>query len=196
MQDILNLARIVFPRTGNYNRAILYPKEARGVLKPGFEKQINFEDKKLKDEDICPTPSRIRAKVRFDYRGRAKPSRFFFGGKSTEEVAGEIRQQQAALWRNVPLQGVMVENIELGEIYTVYDEESDHEIAFAPMELDVVAETLDDLVLFAVRAEFRRLRISEPERLVIPRQDMERIFFQVHEQSKSQAFMKSRKYND
>lgn len=166
------------------------------MLKPGFDKQFDFEEKKQQEEEALPTPSRIRARVRFDYRGRPKPARFFFGGKRNEEVAAEIRQQQAALWRNVPLQGVIVENIELGEIYTVYDEESDNEIAFAPMELDVVTESLDDLVCFAVREEFRNLRISEPEMLAISRKEMERIFFQVHEQSKNRAYLRARKYYD
>lgn len=166
------------------------------MLKASFEKDFGLEERKQQEDEALPNSSRIRARVRFDYRGRAKPARFFFGGKKTEEVAAEIRQQQAALWRNIPLQGVVVENIELGEIYTVYDEETDNEVAFAPMELDVVTESLDDLVRFAVREEFRNLRISEPETLVIPRKELERIFFQVHEQSKNRAYLRARKYYD
>ncbi len=164
------------------------------MLKPGFEK-IGVEDPRFQEEKIVPA-TRIKARVRFDYRGRSRPSRFFFGGKSTEEAAGELRSQQAALWRNVPLQGVVVENIEMGEIYTVYDEESEYEIAYAPLELDVVADSLENLVRFAVREEFRRVQIREPERMVMARQDMERIFFQVHEQSRMQTYLKAKKYQD
>jgi hypothetical protein len=164
------------------------------MLKPGFEKGI-IEDTKFQEEKIVLSP-RIKARVRFDYRGKARPSRFFFGGKSTEEAAAEIRQQQAALWRNIPMQGVLVENIELGEIYTVFDEALEDEVAYAPLELDVVADSLENLVRFAVREEFRRVQISEPERLVMPRQDMERMFFHVHEQVRTQAYLKARRYSD
>ncbi|MBS4023059.1 MAG: hypothetical protein KGZ79_11685 [Dethiobacter sp.] len=154
-----------------------------------------MEETKIQEEKVMQI-TRIRAKVRFDYRGKPRPSRFFFGGKSTEEVAGELRYQQAALWRNVPIQGVLVENIELGEIYTVFDEEVDDDVAFAPLELDVVADCLENLVLFAAREEFRRLQIREPERIVMPRQEMERIFFQMHEQIKTQKYLKAKKYLD
>jgi len=139
---------------------------------------------------------RIKATIRFDYRGKARPSRFFFGGKNIEEVAEELRQQQAALWRNVPIQGVIVENIELGEIYTVYDEEAEDEVAFAPLELDVVTENLDDLVRFAVREEFRRVQIHEPEKMEMPRNELEKIFFQIHEQLKTQFFLKVKRLQD
>lgn len=164
------------------------------MLKPGFEK-ANLEENRFQEDKTAPAANtRIKARVRFDYRGKARPSRFFFGGKTTEEVAGELRQQQAALWRNVPLQGVIVENIEVGEIYSVYDDEAEDQVAYAPMELELTAESLDDLVRFAVREEFRRLQILEPERLALPRHDMERIFFQVHEQVKTQLYLKAKRW--
>lgn len=167
------------------------------MLKPGFEKPVSLEECKQKADitELTASPP-IRAKVRFDYRGKARPSRFFFGGKSTEEVAGELRQQQAALWRNVPLQGVQVDHIELGEIYSVYDEDADDEVAFAPMELDVVADSLDKLVRFAVREEFRRILIIEPERIAMCTQQMEHLFFQVNDLVRTQVYLKAKKYTD
>ncbi|MBS4030745.1 MAG: hypothetical protein KGZ63_04905 [Clostridiales bacterium] len=167
------------------------------MLKPGFEKPVSLEECKQQAEITeLQAQSPIRAKVRFDYRGKARPSRFFFGGKSTEEAAGELRQQQAALWRNVPLQGVQIDHIELGEIYFVYDEEVDDEVAFAPMELDVVADSLDKLVRFAVREEFRRILIVEPERITMSKQQMEHLFFQVNDMVKTQVYLKAKKYFD
>lgn len=171
------------------------------MLKPGFDKQVNLEECKLEEfklteETADKATSSIRAKVRFDYRGKAIPSRFFFGGKSTGEAAVELRQQQAALWKNIPVQGVRVENIDLGEMYTVHDEDADGEVTFAPLELDIIAESPADLVRFAVRDEFRRIQIVEPQERVISDREMERIFFQIHEQAKTQVYLKARRYQD
>lgn len=165
------------------------------MLKPGFERVVPDENKP-QEEKVTRSNTRILARVRFDYRGRPRPSRFFFGGKSTEDAATELRQQQAGLWRNIAIQGITVDNIELGEVYTVVDGEYDDEVAFAPMELDVTADCLDVLIRLAVREEFRRIQIKDPENMVIPRQDMERIIFQVHEQMKTQMYLKAKKYQD
>ena len=43
---------------------------------------------KLGDEIV---QSKIRFKVRFDYRGEYKPGKFLFGGKPVEQVAQETR---------------------------------------------------------------------------------------------------------
>ncbi|NLM52598.1 MAG: hypothetical protein GX197_07235 [Firmicutes bacterium] len=139
---------------------------------------------------------KIRAKIRFDYKGKSRPARFFFGGKNSEEVADELREQQAALWRNVPLQGIMIEKIDLGEIYFVYDEETDDEVAFAPLELEVIADSLWFLVRFAVREEFRRVKIIEPPELTLSLQEMEQIFFEVHNQTNSQVKQRLKRYAD
>jgi hypothetical protein len=163
------------------------------VLKPGFEKQVILEECR-RSEEREPQAVKIRARIRFDYRGRAKPSRFFFGGKSSEDAAVELRQQQAALWRNVPVQGIMVEDVELGDIYSVHDEELESDVAYAPLELEVWADALCYLVRFAVRDEFRRLKIMEPANVAMSVQDMEEVFFEVHEQAKSHLFMKTKRF--
>ena len=166
------------------------------MLKPGFEKQVSFEEPRRGEESDILVSLKIRARIRFDYRGKARPSRFFVGGKGTADAAGELREQQAALWRNVPVQGIYIENIEMGEIYTVYDEDAEGEVAFAPLELEVVADTLSFLVRFAVRDEFRRLKIMEPARISMTVQEMEQIFFEVHHQSKTQVMQKVKRYTD
>lgn len=163
------------------------------MLKPGFEKQVSLEECRRSEEKES-LPVKIRAKVRFDYRGKARPSRFFFGGKRTEEAAVELRQQQAALWRNVPVQGIQVEDMEMGDLYTVFDEDTDDEVTYAPLEMEVWADSLSYLVRFAVREEFRRLKIMEPLRISMAVQDMEQIFFEVNDQAKTQLMLKAKKY--
>ena len=94
----------------------------------------------------------------------------------------------------MPVQGVYIEKIDLGEIYTVYDEESDEEIAFAPLEMVVTADSAGYLVRFAVREEFRRIKILEPDNIVLSINDLEQIFFEIHNQTKSQLMQKIRRY--
>lgn len=166
------------------------------MLKPGFEKHLSLEENMPASGREAAVPQRIRARVRFDYRGKARPSRFFFGGKAAVETAEDLRQQQEALWRNVPVQGLFVENIDRGEIYTVFDEESEGEVAFAPLEMTVQAEAPADLLRFAAREEFRYLRVLEPERLTLSGQDLERIFFQVHEQVRTQVYLKAKRLQE
>jgi len=165
------------------------------LLKPGFDTELplieDLHPEETAEKTVIP---KIRAKIRFDYKGKSRPARFFFGGKNSEEVADELREQQAALWRNVPLQGIMIEKIDLGDIYFVYDEEADDEVAFAPLELEVVADSLWFLVRFAVREEFRRLRIIEPPDLTLSLQEMEQIFFEVHNQTTSQFLQRLKRY--
>lgn len=138
----------------------------------------------------------IKFKVRFDYRGRSKPPKLFFGGKNSENSAEDLRDQQMALWRNIPIQGVKVENIDLGEIYSVYDEELEDEVAYAPMELLVSAHNLEDLVRFIVREEFRRIEFLEPETLELNKQLLEKLFFKMNEEMRNQIQIKAKKYKE
>lgn len=136
--------------------------------------------------------SRIKFRVRFDYRGKPRPARFFFGGRKTEDVAQETREQQVALWRNLPLQGIYVESIDLGEIYSLYDEELDDEAAFAPLELVVYADTLEDLLRFIMREEFRRIAVIEPANLVLSSREMEKLFFRINETMQKSIYFKGK----
>jgi hypothetical protein len=148
-----------------------------------LKSEINTREKEERNE--IPREqrinSRLKFKVRFDYKGKPRPARFFFGGKRTENVAQEFREQQVALWRNVPLQGINVENMDLGELYSVYDEEMDEEIAFAPLELIVSADSLEDLLRFIVREEFRRIEILEPSSIILNGKEIERLLFKMNE---------------
>lgn len=128
-----------------------------------------------------PQASKIKIRVRFDYRGLPRPARFFFGGRGAKEVAEELRQQQANMWRHVPLQGVHIEDIEYFELYTVYDEIEETHAAYAPVELRATVDSLGDILRFVCRSEFRRVEIIEPERLHLSNRDLERLFFKFGE---------------
>lgn len=151
------------------------------MLKPELRTQEKGKEEYPTERHSYPENSRIKFKVRFDYRGKPKPARFFFGGRKTADVAQEIREQQVTLWRNIPLQGIFVEGIDLVEIYNLYDEELDDEVAFAPLELVVYADTLEDLLRFIMRDEFRRIEVLEPSTLVLKSRDVEKLLFRINE---------------
>ncbi len=152
------------------------------MLKPGIDSlERGKKEKKEEPQELPKQEEKLKFKVRFDYKGKPKPARFFFGGKRTEEVAHEIREQQLGLWRNVPLQGIFVEHIDLGDIYFVYDDDLESEMAFAPLELVVSADSFEDMLRFIVREEFRRIEILEPTKIVLSTREAERMLFKINE---------------
>ncbi|MGI6309072.1 MAG: hypothetical protein ACOX1X_10890 [Dethiobacteria bacterium] len=153
--------------------------------------EINSREKE-KEIKESHSNTKLKFKIRFDYKGKPKPARFFFGGKKTEDVAQEFREQQVARWRNIPLQGITVENIDPGEIYNVYDEEIDEEIAYAPLELLVTADSLEDLLRFIFREEFRRIEVLEPSSILLDKKEIERLLFRVNEFLQTKLLLLSR----
>ncbi|HHW92348.1 MAG TPA: hypothetical protein GX735_06625 [Firmicutes bacterium] len=131
--------------------------------------------------------NKIRLKFRFDYRGTVKPGRFlFWSGKNTERIAEETREQQIALLRNVPLQGVTIEDVDLShDIYRVYDEELGTEVAFAPAEVVVNIDSLEEAVRFIMREEFRKVEVMEPEEFDLSRYQLERLLFKLNTELRS-----------
>lgn len=123
----------------------------------------------------------FKIKVRFDYKGLPRPPRFFFGGKGSREVAEETRKQQTAMWRNVPIQGVRIEDAEFFDLYSVYDDFEDEMIFYAPLELKFAADSLEDCARFICRDEFRRIEILEPVQVFLDSRELERIFYKLSE---------------
>ncbi len=139
--------------------------------------------------------SSIKAKIRLDYKGINKPGKFFFGGKSTDQAAEEMRDQQVALLRNVPLQGIRVEDVDMSlDLYSIYDEVQNVQISYAPVVLTVVADSLEDIVKFVAREEFRKVEIIEPDNMVSTKIDIERILFRLSEEMRSFRIQLERKY--
>lgn len=138
----------------------------------------------------------VRVRIRLDYKGLQKPGKFFFGGKDTEEVAEETREQQVNMLRNVPLQGITIEEVDMsGDVYSVYDELVNAQVAYAPVVLTVRADGLEDVVRFIARDEFRKVEVLEPECIEMNKTDIERILFRVSEEYRGYRILLERKYN-
>lgn len=146
------------------------------------------------EEDIMHRP--LRVKVRLDFRGVGKPGRLFFGGKQSDKAAEDIREQQVAVFRNVPIQGIQIEDIDVSyEVYTVREEISGSEFAYAPVVLQIKSETLEDVVRFIARDDFRKIEIIDPPNLTLSRYDVERLLFRVAEEMRVYRSLLERKYN-
>ena len=146
-------------------------------------------------EDI-ESNSKLMVRIRLDFKGYARPRRFFFSGTPADKVAEEIREQQVALFRNVPIQGVKIEDIEMSaEVYTIWDEFNNNEVAFAPVTLAVTAENMVDLLCFIIREEFRKIEVIEPGPQYLTRFDMERLLFKIHEEFRLYINRLEKKYS-
>lgn len=138
----------------------------------------------------------IRAKIRIDFKGNAKPGKFFFGGKSVEKMAEEAREQNVAIFRNIPLQGISILDIDIGtEVYSFFDDISNTETAYAPVILDVAADSVEDLLKLVAREDFRKIDIISPPVINMDRFDVERVLFRVAEELKGYRLLLERKYN-
>ncbi|HWQ74671.1 MAG TPA: hypothetical protein VN441_05095 [Syntrophomonas sp.] len=117
----------------------------------------------------------LRIKIRFDYPGHSKSGKIF-GRKGVDQIAEEIRQQKAALFRNVPSQGIKIEDIDMSnEVYTIFDDISRKHIAYAPIIVTVSADSIEDALRFSMKDEFRTAEILEPETITLSRSETERI---------------------
>jgi hypothetical protein len=136
----------------------------------------------------------LKLKVRFDYKGRQQNTRFPFRAKSPEQAAEQIREQKTALLRNVPVQGIQIEDIDMGgDIYTVYDDFTGSSVSFAPVVIRFNADTIEDAVQFIMKEEFRKVEVLEPEQMVLDKLDIERVLFRINEELKAyQAFLEKR----
>ncbi len=133
----------------------------------------------------------IRVRVRLDFRGEKRNGQFFFGGKTKEQVAELVRERQVAMLRNVPLQGVVLEDVDLSiDVYSI-DEITGRrlqDIAYAPVLLTLRLENIEDLVPLLLKPEFRKIEVLSPDSVTIYRIDLERTLYRL-----SQAFSEERK---
>lgn len=126
--------------------------------------------------------SPIRAQIRFDFHHDGKTRGFFFR-KRSETYAVEERDRQVALLKNVPYQGITLEEIDDGrDVYTLSLPESDGDVAFAPVEMVVQADSIEDLIAFSLREELRKIKIIEPAEMLLSNYDMERALFRMSEE--------------
>ena len=127
------------------------------------------------------TPKPLKMRLRFDYRG--EKSGGLFGRKTSEKVAEELREHIAALLRNVPRRGITIEEIDTNiEIYTILDDVTGKEEAYAPLQILVNADTIEDIIGFVMRPEFRRIEVISPEELALSNKVLERLLYKVNEE--------------
>ncbi len=140
----------------------------------------------------------IRVRIRVDFRGESKNGRFFFGGKSKELMAETMREQQVALLRNVPLQGIIIEEVDLSlDVYAVTEENGrrNQEVAYAPIILTLRIENIDDLLPLLIKPEFRKIEFLSPENISLHRLDMERLLFRLSQSFQQELRVLEQKYS-
>lgn len=140
---------------------------------------------------------KLRVKVRFDYVGNGKTKRALFGGKGLEESAEGLRQHKVSVLRNIPIQGITIEDIDMSqEIYSVYDEINARAIAYAPVIITFVADSLEDVLKFTAKEELRVVQILEPDEIRLSSIEMERLLIRVNEELVDYKQFLERKVNN
>lgn len=139
---------------------------------------------------------KMKIKIRLDFKGESK-GRFFLGNKKNiEKAAEETREQQVALIRNIPFQGVSIENIDLDlDTYIVQDEMGGEAAAYAPAVITLAAEALEDIIKFIMREEFRKIEISEPEKIIFSKQEAEKFLFKIYQELINYKIILEKKHN-
>jgi len=129
-----------------------------------------------------------------DFKSQVKKK--FLGNNNLIKAAEDTREQQVALLRNVPFQGIKVEDIDVAmEIYVVYDESTGEDVAYAPILLILEADSFDDVVRFIMRDEFRKVEIIEPQEIFMSKQDAERLLFKINTELRSYRNDLDKRYN-
>ncbi|MEA4926671.1 MAG: hypothetical protein VB084_15365 [Syntrophomonadaceae bacterium] len=121
----------------------------------------------------------IKLKLRFDYPGQVKSGKLF-GSKNPEQQADDTRQHKVAMMRNVPIQGIRIEDIDMSQdIYSLIDDITGKKVAYAPVMITFFADSIEDAIKFVIKEEFRTVEILEPEELQLTKSDLEKLLFRV-----------------
>jgi hypothetical protein len=128
----------------------------------------------------------VKAKIRFDFKAETGKRRFFWQRRDLNQAAREIRAQKVSLLKSLPFQGLSMAEFDLGhEVYLVQNDEA-KAIAYAPVEMLVEADSIEDLMQLTLRTEFRKIKVLEPEKLLLSTNEMERFLFKVNEEFRSE----------
>ena len=71
------------------------------------------------------------------------------------------------------------------DVYVALDDQ-DQEVAYAPVEMVVQADSIADLMPLTLREEFRKIKVMEPDALSLSSTDVERFLFRVSEEFRSE----------
>ena len=126
---------------------------------------------------------KLRMRIRLDYRAEEKSGRFLFGGKTNEAMAEAVREQQMNILKNVPLQGVTIQEFDTGlDTYLVTEEvnKRTREAAYAPLVLTLKADHIEDVLPLLLKTAFRKVEMLGPENVSVSKQEMERLMFTIN----------------
>lgn len=152
--------------------------------------------KPLSEDNTVFDRDGVLFKVRLDFKSNGRPGRLLFGGKPSDKAAEEVREQQVAVFRNIPLQGIQIIDIDVStDVYSVYDEITNTYAAYAPLVLTVRADNLENIIRFIAREDFRKIEILDPASINLSHSDIERLLFRVHEEMKDYKLRLEKKYN-
>lgn len=131
----------------------------------------------------------VKARIRLDFKAEAGGRKFFWQRHNLQEAAKAVRSRQVSLLSNLPFQGVNVEDVKVDrEVYVLSDVENRKETAYAPLELVVDADSIEDLIQFTLREEFRKIKIMEPDKISLTNGEMEKLIFKVNEEYRDEIF--------
>ncbi|WP_350342472.1 hypothetical protein PRVXT_001711 [Proteinivorax tanatarense] len=120
----------------------------------------------------------IRCKIRLDIPGYNKSGRFLFGVKDGISMAKENRLKEVNMLKNIPFQGVKLERISSSlDIYTLEEEKGN--ISYAPIELEVMVDLLEDLLPFITRPDFSKIEILDPSDISLDKAQGERLLTRI-----------------
>lgn len=139
-------------------------------------------------EQSMPVSHGIRVKARYDFRGQVGGLRLWFRHQDAEAAAVATRERQTSFFRYLPVQGVVVENIcdDLPP-YCITDEATGLPVCYAPLEIVVLAHTMEDLLNYIIREDLSKVELLAPEALHLTRFDLERMIFRLGEAVRRQA---------
>ena len=81
------------------------------------------------------------------------------------------------------------------EVYTVSDDLTGASIAYAPLVMTIQADSLDSIIRFITREDFRKVEILDPAFVTLNHYEIERLLFKVYEETKGYRSRLERKYN-
>ncbi|QNO13543.1 hypothetical protein HYG86_01550 [Alkalicella caledoniensis] len=123
---------------------------------------------------ILDRKPKLKCKLRFDVPAVVQTPKLFFGSSDNKAMAKQNRLKEVNLLKNLPLQGITYEKISSdGEIYIL--DEDNSQVAYAPIEVILNADFLEDLLPLILRDSFRRVEILEPSDLSLDKFQGERL---------------------
>ncbi|KUO66378.1 MAG: hypothetical protein APF84_18310 [Gracilibacter sp. BRH_c7a] len=134
---------------------------------------------RINDEIVT---EKLRLQIRLDYKAEERSGRFLFGSKTNQAMAETVREQQINLLKNIPLQGIDLQDFDSSmEVYVITEEKNrrTREVAYAPLILTLKADNIQDVIPFLLRPEFKKIEILGPESINISKQEMERLMFSI-----------------